>query len=97
MVSGLYHVPTQPAGLVLVGINFALRLALLDDVVLTDFPLFLGAAEVLPEASDAAEFAPALELPLACGRLPSFPHVRSEDPADFWNGLAESLANLVLI
>ena len=65
MVSESYHVPTQPAGLVAVGINFPLGLALLDDVVLTDFPLFLGAAEELPEAPDAAEFAPALELPPA--------------------------------
>ena len=100
MVSESYHVPTQPAGLVAVGINFELGLALLDDVVLTNFPLFLGAAEELPKAPDAAEFVPALELPLACGRLLPFPHVHPkdpEDPEDFWNGLGESLANLVLI
>ena len=100
MVSKSYHIPTQPAGLVAVGINFALRFALLDEVVLTNLPLFPRAAEELPEAPDAAEFAPALELPLACSRLPPFPHVRPEDPKDpeaFWNGLAESLANLVLI
>ena len=83
----------------LVGINFALGLTLLD-VMLTDFPLLFGAAKEPPEAPDAVEFAPALELPLACGRLPPFPHVRpkdSEDPKAFWNGLAESLANFVLI
>ena len=77
----MYYFPTQPAGLVLVGINFALGLTLLD-VVLTDFPLLLGAAEEPPEAPDAAEFAPALELPLACGRLSPFPHVRPKDPED---------------
>ena len=99
MVSKSYHVPIQPVGLVAVGINF--ELGLVD--VLTDFPLFLGAAEELSEAPDAAEFAPALELPLACGRLLPFLHVRPKDPEDsedledFWNGLAESLANLVLI
>ena len=79
-----------------VGINFELGLV----NVLTNFPLFLGAAEELPEAPVAVEFASALELPLACGRLPPFFHVRPEDlkdPEDFWNGLAESLANLVLI
>ena len=93
----LYHVPTQPAGLVLVGINFALGFALLDDVVLTDLPLFLRAAEELSEAPNAAEFASVLELPLACGRLLSFFHVRSKDPKDFRNSLAGSLANLLLI
>ena len=96
MVSKSYHVPAQPAGLVAVKINFELGLALLD-VVLTDFPLLFGAAEELSEALDAAEFAPALELLLACGRLLPFPHVRPKNPKAFWNGLAESLANFVLI
>ena len=81
LVSESYHVPTQPAGLVAVGINFALGLALLD-VVFTNFPLFFGAAEELLEASDAAKFALALELPLACGRLPPF-YVRLKDPKAF--------------
>ena len=83
----------------LVRINFALGLKLLD-VVLTNFPLLLRAAEEPLEAPDVAEFAPALELLLACGRLLLFSHVRPKDPEDlkaFWNGLAESLANFVLI
>ena len=96
MICKSYHVSTQPAGLVAVRINFALRLTLLDDVVLTNFSLFLEAAEELPEASDAAEFAPALEFLLACDKLPLF-HVRPKDLKAFWNSLAESLANLVLI
>ena len=95
MVSKSYHVLIQPAGLVAVGINFALGLALLD-VVLTNFPLFFGAAKELLKAPDAAEFAFALELALACGRFSLF-HVRPKDSEAFWNGLAESLANLVLI
>ena len=49
LVSGLYHIPTQSAGLVAVGINFPLELSLLD-VVLIDFPLFFGAAEELSKA-----------------------------------------------
>ena len=82
----------------LVGINFALEFALLDVVVLTDFLLFLKAAEELLEDLDAAEFAPALEFLLACCRLPFFYHLRPKDPKNFWNGLAESLvANLLLI
>ena len=82
----------------LVGINFALGLTLVD--VLTGFPLPFGAPDELEVAAGATDFPPALELPLACGRLPLFPHVRLEDPEDFeafWNGLAESLANFVLI
>ena len=97
MFSGLYHVPTQPASLVLVGINFALGLTILDNIVLINFLLFLGAAEELPAAPDVVEFAPALELLLACGRLPPFSHVHRKDSKAFWNSLAESLANLLLI
>ena len=78
------------------GINFALGLALLV-VVLTNFPLFFGAADELAAAAGAAMFSPGVKPPLACGRLPPFSHVRPEDPKAFWNGLAESLANLVLI
>ena len=97
LVFELYHVPIQPAGLVAVGINFVLGLMLVDVEVLTGFPLFqFGAADKLAEAFDAAEFVPALKLPLACDRLPPF-HVCPKDPEAFWNGLAESLANLILI
>ena len=76
LVSKSYHVPIQPAGLVAVGINFELELALVD--VLTGFPLPFE----LEVAVVATEFAPVLELPLAYGRLPPF-HVRPKDPEAF--------------
>ena len=79
MVFESYHVFIQPAGLVAVGINIAL--ALID--VLTNFPLFFEAVEELPKAASATEFAPALELLLACGRLLLFLHASSKDSADF--------------
>ena len=63
----MYHFPTQLTGLVLVGINFALGLTLVD--VLTGFPLLFGAPNKLSEALDAAEFAFALEFPLVCGNI----------------------------
>ena len=65
--------------------------------MLTNFPVLFRAADKLVEAVGAAVFSLEVEPPLACGKLPSFPYVRPEDPEAFWNGLAESLANLVLI
>ena len=81
--------------MVLVGINFELGLALVD--VLTGFLLLFRVPDKLKVAVAATEFALVLELPPACGRLPSFPHVRPKDLEAFWNGLVESLANLILI
>ena len=65
----------------LVGINFALELALLD-VVLINFPLFFGAADKLAEAAGAALFFSKVELFLAWGELSLFLHVRFKDPED---------------
>ena len=86
---------TQPVGLVLVGINFELELALVD--VLTGFPLPFEVLDKLKVAVAATDFALVLELPLAYGRLSPFFYVHLEDPKAFWNSLAESLASLVLI
>ena len=61
LVSKLYHNLTQPAGLVAVGINFAL--ALLD--VLTGFLLSFRALDKLEMAASATKFAFVLEFSLA--------------------------------
>ena len=96
MVSESYHVLTQPAGLVAVGINFALALV----NVLTNFLALLGAVDKFAEAAGAVVFSLGVEPPLACSKFPPFFYVQPKHPTDledFWIVLTKSLANLLLI
>ena len=79
MVFRLYHVSIQPVGLVAVGINFALALV----NVLTDFLVFLGAANELAKATSAAVFSPGVEPLLAYIRLSLFLYVHPKDLKSF--------------